>query len=570
MTRSQAAGLLLGGLLLAAAPSAQTPSALANPTLVQRFQQTITADELAGHLYLYASDGFAGRETSSPAEKLAHLYLASQYRQMGIAPLGTQTTTDPYGLQPYVQPFDLNREVTTRVHLRAARGGAQLAETTFGPGISDGSSYLAFGNATEAPVAGGAVFAGYGVQADGYDDLAALAAAGLSTGGKWVVLLAGEPMTADGRSLITADGELTPFSQNVFNKLRPLISTDTPPVGILIVGDADPRATQTVAQRAEASVRNIGGLSLPSSTGRRRGFNIPPVVVVSMDAASAMLGRDLRAVQQQIDAARAPVVFEAEGVEITGSVAKETQTVQAGNVLAFIEGSDPALRGETVVVSAHLDHIGVDYTLVGDQINNGADDDGSGTVALLEIAEAFKAAADAGHGPRRSVLFLHVSGEEKGLLGSAYYADVDPRRPLETTVTNLNIDMIGRHDPTHPGADSNYVYIIGGDLISQPLHDWNAEVNTLTGTGLDLSARFNSPDDPNQFFRRSDHWNFGKHEIPFIFYFTGTHEDYHEVGDEPNKIDYDRMARIAQLIFGTAWQAANADERPAVTGQGFN
>ena len=141
---------------------------------------------------------------------------------------------------------------------------------------------------------------------------------------------------------------------------------------------------------------------------------------------------------------------------------------------------------------------------------------------------------------------------------------------MDKTVANLNIDKIGRYDPTHPGPDNNYVYIIGSNLISQELHDINLRMNDLLGTRLDLNERFNSRDDPNQFYRRSDHWNFGKNEIPFIFFFTGTHEDYHGADDEADKIEYERMARISQLIFATAWQVANQESRPAVSGTGFN
>ena len=137
-------------------------------------------------------------------------------------------------------------------------------------------------------------------------------------------------------------------------------------------------------------------------------------------------------------------------------------------------------------------------------------------------------------------------------------------------MANLNIDMIGRFDPSHPSESENYVYIIGSNLISQELHDINARVNEITGVGLELDERFNSKDDPNRFYARSDHWNFGKHGIPFIFFFTGTHDDYHEAGDEPDRIAYDRMARIARLIFATAWQVANQDTPPAVSGTGFH
>ncbi|MFW5972555.1 MAG: M28 family peptidase, partial [Bacteroidota bacterium] len=230
----------------------------------------------------------------------------------------------------------------------------------------------------------------------------------------------------------------------------------------------------------------------------------------------------------------------------------------------------PVLRDEFVVLSAHYDHVGIDPTLDGDQIFNGADDDGSGTIALLEIAEAFQTAREQGYGPRRSIMFLSVSAEEKGLLGSRYYADVEPLVPLENKVANLNLDMIGRHDPTYPGETTDYVYIIGGDLISEDIQSVNERANDILQIELDLSDRFNAIDDPNQFYRRSDHWNFGKHNIPFIFYFTGTHEDYHAVSDTADKIDYPRMERIARLIYGATWQLANQDDRPQLSGQGFN
>ena len=179
-------------------------------------------------------------------------------------------------------------------------------------------------------------------------------------------------------------------------------------------------------------------------------------------------------------------------------------------------------------------------------------------------------AKESGLGPRRSILFINFSGEEKGLLGSAYFAHSEPTVPLENIVSVLNIDMIGRIDPTHPGESDRYVYIIGSNMISQELHDINVRVNEITGTDLDLNERFNSKDDPNRFYARSDHWNFGKHDIPFIFFFTGTHEDYHQPGDEAHKIEYERMADISRLIFGTAWQVANQEKRPALSGTGFN
>ncbi|MDE2995594.1 MAG: M28 family peptidase [Bacteroidota bacterium] len=467
-------GMLLALLLLALPAIAQdtdqadaiaepgdTPTTFENPDLVVQYLQTITAEDLASHLYLFASDFFEGRETSARGQKLAAHYLAAQYRKMGVMPMGTMETED---------------------------------------------------------------------------------------------------------------NALSPWTTGRFNKLRAFFGGDgAAPAGLLIVGDLSPRGESVALQakaQAAASGQGVGSLSLdpPSGDGRRGRF--PTVLTVSAELASALLGRDVAQVKAEIDQTLNPVVFESD-IALTAEVSNKTGEVSSENVVAFIEGSDPMLKDEYVVISSHYDHVGM-RAGEGDTIFNGADDDGSGTVTFLEIAEAFAKAKEDGFGPRRSVIFLNVSGEEKGLLGSRYYTDMDPIVPLEQTVTNLNIDMIGRIDPTHPDENTEYVYIIGSNLVSQELHDINIRSNETFGSKVQLHERFNSKDDPNQFYRRSDHWNFGKHNIPFIFFFTGTHDDYHGVDDEPDKIEYERMAKIAHVIFATAWQVANQDTRPVVSGTGFN
>lgn len=225
------------------------------------------------------------------------------------------------------------------------------------------------------------------------------------------------------------------------------------------------------------------------------------------------------------------------------------------NVVAFIKGSEKP--DEIVVISAHLDHEGVKNG----EIYNGADDDGSGTVAILEIAEAFKKAADAGKGPKRSILFLHVTGEEKGLLGSKYYTE-NPIFPLANTVTNLNIDMVGRVDDRHKG-NPNYVYLIGADKLSTELHNLSEAMNKKY-TNIDLDYKYNDENDPNRFYYRSDHYNFAKHNIPIIFYFNGTHADYHQPTDTPDKINYEMLENRARLVFHTAWEVANRENRIVV------
>ena len=239
--------------------------------------------------------------------------------------------------------------------------------------------------------------------------------------------------------------------------------------------------------------------------------------------------------------------------------------VETENVISIIKGTD--FPDEYVVITAHLDHVGYGNNggSRGDfkgEVHNGADDDGSGSVAILEIAQAFKKAENKGKGPRRSMVFLHVSGEEKGLLGSKYYSE-NPIYPMENTVTNLNIDMIGRIDPTRKGKNRNYIYIIGSDHDSQDLHNLSEKTNLET-VNIDLDYRYNAKDDPNRFYYRSDHYNFARFGIPIIFYFSGTHEDYHMPTDDPDKIEYDLLESRTRLIFHTAWNIANRDERIVV------
>jgi Zn-dependent M28 family amino/carboxypeptidase len=223
------------------------------------------------------------------------------------------------------------------------------------------------------------------------------------------------------------------------------------------------------------------------------------------------------------------------------------------NVVAFIKGSEKS--EEIVVISAHLDHEGIKDG----EIYNGADDDGSGTVALLEIAQAFQMAVKAGKGPKRSILFLHVTGEEKGLLGSKYYTDVDPLFPLENTVCDLNIDMVGRIDDRHK-SDPNFVYLIGSDKLSTELHNISEAVNKKY-LNINLDYKYNDENDPNRFYYRSDHYNFAKNNIPIIFYFNGTHADYHKPSDTPDKINYELLENRTRLVFHTAWEVANMDKR---------
>jgi Zn-dependent M28 family amino/carboxypeptidase len=223
------------------------------------------------------------------------------------------------------------------------------------------------------------------------------------------------------------------------------------------------------------------------------------------------------------------------------------------NVLAYIKGTEKP--DELIILSAHFDHKGIDNN---GEIFNGADDNGSGTSALLEIAQAFNDAKKNGVGPKRSLLFLHLNAEEIGLQGSRYYTQ-NPIFPLENTVVDLNIDMIGRVDKSHQNQP-NYIYLIGANRLSTELHYISESINEKF-YNFELDYKYNDENDSNRYYYRSDHYNFAKHNIPVIFYFNGEHKDYHQTTDTADKINFPLLEKRARLIFSTAWQLANQKKR---------
>ncbi|RYY11702.1 MAG: M28 family peptidase, partial [Cytophagaceae bacterium] len=278
---------------------------------------------------------------------------------------------------------------------------------------------------------------------------------------------------------------------------------------------------------------------------------------VSPEMGAALLGTTpagLAAYRQAVAAAGRPVA-PLQAQPLTLDIARVTAPFTTENVLGYLEGTDK--KDEVVVLSAHYDHVGTPYGAV----YNGADDNGSGTVSLLALARAFAQAKKDGHGPRRSLLFLATTGEEKGLLGSRYYTD-HPVFPLANTVADLNLDMIGRVDSAHQGR-APYLYLIGADRLSQELNAVSEATNQQYNP-LALDYKYNDPKDPQHLYTRSDHYNFAKHGVPVIYYTSGLHADYHLPTDDVEKIDFPALARRDQLIFHTAWALANRDQRVAV------
>jgi hypothetical protein len=265
---------------------------------------------------------------------------------------------------------------------------------------------------------------------------------------------------------------------------------------------------------------------------------------ISEEMGEALLKEDLpKAKDQTLETKIFPT-------ELMISFNKEIQTIKSSNVLGAVEGTDK--KDEWVVISAHYDHVGI----INGKLHPGADDDGSGTVGLLELAEAFAKAKAAGKGPRRSILFLAVSGEEKGLWGSDYYTR-NPVYSLEQTTLDINIDMIGRKDDKLNSVDSNnHVYLIGDDKLSSELTRYVDSINNLY-VKIITDRKYNDPKDPNRLYFRSDHYNFARKGVPIIFFFDGIHKDYHKPTDTPDKINYDLYEKRTRLVFYLAWDAAN-------------
>ncbi|OOG78512.1 M28 family peptidase [Algoriphagus sp. A40] len=326
------------------------------------------------------------------------------------------------------------------------------------------------------------------------------------------------------------------------------------------VMDAGAAGIVIVSMEGQANFDRIANRYKTLAGKGRIGFDVEtkqrPIFMVSSDKMGQLFGAPVETLKEAAKATPETIAPQ----KASYQVVKTKTPVEAFNVMGFLEGTDK--KEEVLVISSHYDHVGVSSE--GDAFN-GADDDGSGTVSVMEIAEAFALAAKDGIKPRRSILFLNVTGEEKGLLGSEYYSE-NPVYPLANTVNNINIDMVGRIDYEYQKeANKDYVYVIGSEMLSSQLKKIN-EYNNITYTNLVLDYRYDAADDPNRFYYRSDHYNFAKHNIPVIFFFNGVHDDYHQVTDTVDKIEFPLMNKRAHLIFHTAWDLANRENRTPVDG----
>jgi len=470
-----------------------------------KITNSITPDDLKKHLYIIAGPEMEGRNTPSPGLEKAADYIEAHFKSLGLKPGNGDS---------YRQYYPLYRDSVIGSSFKV-NGSSFTIMDDYMPG----NNYAA-----EIPFSE-IVFAGYGIvdeKNDAYKDL--------DVRGKAVVILDGAP--ADYKS--TQQGFQNPAGTN--RKITEASKKGA--AAIFIVTKNFP-------------LRNRPTQSNWNMNGYKASVN-PHTFYISEKIIAAIMGEDGKGI---FDKMKNNTVFaKTYKANIDLLYQKTTITAQAGNVMALLEGTDK--KDEYVFITAHYDHLGKRDTV----IYFGADDDGSGTVGVLEIAEAFAKAKAEGRGPRRSIVFMTVSGEEKGLWGSQYYSN-HPVYPIEKTTVDLNIDMIGRADTSRKvGDSSNYIYVVGDDKISTDLKPISENVNKKS-LKMELDYKFNDPKDPNRIYFRSDHYNFAQKGIPIIFYYDGMlGSDYHRPTDTPDKINYNLYSKRAKLVFLTAWEMANRDE----------
>jgi Peptidase family M28 len=472
---------------------------------VEDYASRITPNELREKLSVLASDSMEGRETGKRGQQMAAAYIRSYFDKIGLKGPAEDG---------FFQPISLYQSAAGKIYVRAGKTTFTHPDQVIYYGNSDS------GGEVDLPL----VYLGLAREAD-FDDK--------DIKGKAVLI-----RIDDGRLYNLPE---VARARQKGAKMVLVWNTDSAPAFEAL----------TMQARAYMSQAKLG-LTKPTLHAPNAGS-----FVVSSEIAESLLGlpaEQLKAIAREDPEKKA--LQRVKLKEIAYKTEIHVKTLSTENVLGYLEGTDK--KDEVVVITAHYDHIGIRSGGRGDRINNGADDDGSGTVAVMEIAKIFTEAKLDGNGPRRSILFMTFAGEEEGLLGSEYYTN-HPVFPLENTVVDLNIDMVGRRDPQH-GDSAPYVYLIGADKLSSDLNLLSERVNDKY-CKLDFDYTYNDEGHPSHLYYRSDHWNFAKNNIPIIFYFDGIHEDYHKPSDEIDKIEFDLLARRVQCVFYTAWKIANRDER---------
>lgn len=462
---------------------------------------TITPQDIYNRVAFLASDSLRGRDTPSPGLEAAAAYLIREYQRIGLEPGGDNAT--------FYQRYPLRRF------------GLDTASVHFGTVLADGSGNEMLEYGSDFFAAPGGEIAGADMNHGRLIFVGRLGDAGLPTASY-----------AGSIPIVTIVGGYSSAWRTEVARARRL-AFEAGATAVIVVADS----------------------SFPEQTFRQLALSSRSSQTTSIDEEIAVIYLTSRAFARIASRAGASVRFARSGAAIPfeaveahfAAARRIIQDARPPNVVAILRGSDPTLREEYIVLSAHLDHVGVGPAVNGDSIYNGADDNGSGTSALVEVAEAM---ATLRTRPRRSVIFLHVSGEEKGLLGSEYFSD-RPTVPLNRLVANINVDMIGRNGP-------DTAVVIGKNFSSL-----GATAERVAAAHPELGLFLSDDKWPeDRFFFRSDHYNFARKEIPAIFFFSGEHVDYHRPSDHVEKLDTDKAARIAKVIFYTTEVIANETARP--------
>jgi hypothetical protein len=477
-----------------------------------KYAELITPTELKENLSILASDALEGRKTGSRGQKMAAAFISYYFQEIGLA--------GPVNGSNYM-PVDLFSVAPADIYVKA---GTQRY-TNF-------NEIMYYGSAdTNGEITTDIVFAGKGSEVD-YANL----------------------VVKDKAVAVQSDG----LSFGIMASVRKLVTLarekGAKMVFVIPASSTDEFKTSAGQMKGFLSAGNLS-LNKPDPNSPNKG-----IFFLNQAAAEKVFNTTVAKLSAAAtaDASKKALVKIKPG-KISYHVSMDLTVVKSENMLGYLEGTDK--KDELVIITSHFDHIGKAPGESGDVINNGADDDGSGTVSVLQMAKAFAQAKKEGKGPRRSILFMTVTGEEQGLFGSEYYSE-HPIFPLDKTVVDINIDMIGRRDPEHTGKP-DYVYVIGSDKLSSELHEIN-ERNNKTYEKLDFDYLYNDEKHPTNLYKRSDHWNFAKKGIPIVFFFDGIHEDYHKVSDEVSKIEFDLLAKRAKTAFYTAWEVANRDNRLVV------
>ena len=496
----------------------------------KKYANLLTEESAKNHLTILTSKEFAGRGTGQVGGQKTVEYIAEEFKRLGLQPAVNGSYFQPVALEKtsyVVEEFSINQQALTN--------GVDF--------FIQGNNIIKDFNAADILVIG------YGIQSEKYNDLD-----GLDISGKIVLLInEGEPVDKSGKSLISGSKTPSDWATSRFKKIQEV--SKLKPQLILATSSQN----QQMIERAGARLTG-GRFTLRGNTESNNAPSMEiPVVNITESVANNILAKNnnsLAQIKENIANTLKPNSFKV-SAPLSASMGVKKEDFNDPNVLGLIEGTD--LKDEIVIISGHYDHDGI---LPNGTYFPGADDNGSGTVGVMELARAFSAAKKDGKGPRRTILFMAFAAEEKGLLGSQFYSE-NPIFPLTSTVTCLNMDMIGRIDNKHLDGNHNYIHAIGSEMLSSELKAINEQANQ-TFTQMELDYMYDDPNDNMRIYYRSDQYNLAKHGIPVIFYFSGLHPDYHTPNDTVDKIDFTMMTKREKLVFHTAWEIANRDKRLVV------